>query len=98
MNWKCVRCCREIDESVDDFLEAGCICVACRGMNKITIAKWDQMTADEQFEYVRLVETLLSNRDELLKAIPECPEHGECIPHALEWIAQQQTGGGDKGE
>jgi hypothetical protein len=29
---------------------------------------------------------LIESRAQLLAAIPECPEHGPCIPHALEWI------------
>jgi hypothetical protein len=26
----------------------------------------------------------------LLEACPECPEHGQCIPHAFEWIKVQR--------
>lgn len=29
---------------------------------------------------------LLKERDRLLAAIPECPTHGPCVPHALAWI------------
>ncbi len=28
--------------------------------------------------------------DRLLEAIPECPTHGQCVPHALEWIAEMK--------
>lgn len=32
---------------------------------------------------------LLAERNRVLDAIPECPSHGsECIPHAMEWIAE----------
>lgn len=31
-------------------------------------------------------ERLLEGRETLLDAIPECPLHGPCIPHALDWI------------
>jgi hypothetical protein len=33
---------------------------------------------------------LLESRQKVLDAIPECPEHGACVPHALEWIEQQK--------
>lgn len=34
---------------------------------------------------------LLEEREKLLSAIPECPAHGKCIPHAVEWIEQVKT-------
>jgi len=34
---------------------------------------------------------LLKDRDALLNAIPLCPAHGLCFPHALEWIEQVKT-------
>lgn len=33
-----------------------------------------------------VTEKLLQERQKLLDAIPECSEHGKCVPHALEWI------------
>jgi hypothetical protein len=33
-------------------------------------------------------EALLTERDRLLAAIPECEAHGPCVPHAIEWIQQ----------
>lgn len=35
---------------------------------------------------LKLTDKLYNALREVIKAIPECPEHGECIPHALEWI------------
>ena len=48
--------------------------------------------ADETIEALRkelaVTDQLLAARNEVLHAIPECPDHGsECIPHALEWLA-----------
>ena len=39
---------------------------------------------------LKVTEQLLEARQEVLKAIPECPAHGECVPHALEWIEQSK--------
>lgn len=41
----------------------------------------------EAREEIRVSDLLLAERQKLLDAIPECPDHGgNCIPHALEWI------------
>jgi len=41
-------------------------------------------------EYILVLEKLLSERDRVIDAIPECPVHGrQCIPHALDWIQSQ---------
>jgi len=42
-------------------------------------------------EEIAVDEKLLKGRDELLAAIPQCPDHGPCIPHALEWIAKARA-------
>lgn len=36
-----------------------------------------------------VTDELLKDRERLLDAIPQCPTHGKCIPHALEWIGNQ---------
>lgn len=37
-----------------------------------------------------VTDKLLEERNRVLKAIPGCKAHGEqCVPHALEWIAEQ---------
>lgn len=41
-------------------------------------------------EYIRIVEKLLTERNCVVEAIPECPIHGpQCVPHALEWVEEQ---------
>ncbi len=41
-------------------------------------------------EELRVTDFLLVSREEVLRAIPECPEHGrDCVPHALDWIGAQ---------
>ena len=37
-------------------------------------------------EEIVVDEELIAHRTLLLEAIPECPQHGPCVPHALEWI------------
>ena len=37
-------------------------------------------------EELRVTEELLAERQRVLDAIPACPAHGPCVPHALEWI------------
>jgi len=33
----------------------------------------------------------LASLEKLLDAIPECPIHGRCVPHAIEWVKEQVT-------
>ncbi len=34
-----------------------------------------------------VTDKLLAERNKVMEAIPECPEHGsQCVPYALEWI------------
>lgn len=35
---------------------------------------------------LKTTDELLVQRQGVLDAIPECPVHGACVPHALEWI------------
>lgn len=48
----------------------------------------------ELFEYLikhGVTEKLLEERQRVLDAIPECPVHGKCVPHALEWIEKAKA-------
>lgn len=42
---------------------------------------------------LEVTDQLLAERDRLLEAIPPCPIHGKCVPHAIEWVEEQKTGG-----
>ncbi len=43
-------------------------------------------------EELDLTDRLLENREQVLRAIPECPIHGSgCVPHALEWIERAKA-------
>jgi hypothetical protein len=42
-------------------------------------------------EELKVTESLLNERQRLLDAIPECPEHGKCVPFALEWIEMAKS-------
>ena len=38
-------------------------------------------------EELRVTDQLLTERDRLLKSVPECKAHGDqCVPHAIEWV------------
>lgn len=38
-----------------------------------------------------VTEQLLAERQRVLDAVPECPLHGPCVPHAVSWIEDQIT-------
>lgn len=40
---------------------------------------------------LRVTDELLAARQGVLDAIPECPRHGSCVPHALDWIKQAEA-------
>ena len=40
---------------------------------------------------LKVTESLLKERQQLLDAIPECPEHGKCVSFALEWIEMAKS-------
>ncbi len=43
-------------------------------------------------EELDLTDRLLENREQVLRAIPECPIHGSgCVPYALEWIERAKA-------
>lgn len=51
------------------------------------------MQTEQQLrEELDVTDKLLEQRERLLRAIPECPEHGAgCVPHALEWIERAKA-------
>ncbi len=44
----------------------------------------------ESEDALKIDELLLNERNRVLSAIPECSQHGQCIPHALDWIAEMK--------
>ena len=40
---------------------------------------------------LEVTEKLLEERQRVLDAIPECPSHGKCVPHAIEWIEEMKA-------
>ena len=53
---------------------------------KDALARIEELEAE-----LKVSDELLKDRDALLSAIPECPAHGKCVPHAIEWIEQVKT-------
>lgn len=39
---------------------------------------------------LKITEKLLDDRSRVIKAIPECPPHSDCLPHALDWIEESK--------
>lgn len=52
--------------------------------------EWDALSPDEQYELYLVTDHLLERHMELLSLIPECPEHGQCISHAKEWVEKMK--------
>ncbi len=65
---------RIIEEQDKDLADAKAECERLRG--ELASAR-EEIAIDNQ---------LITERDRLVNAIPECPEHGACIPHAIEWV------------
>ncbi len=42
-------------------------------------------------EELRVTEEILKERDRLLREIPECSAHGQCVPHAIQWVKERKT-------
>lgn len=61
------------------------------GHEFITREEWNAMPIDEQYNYVKVLEALLSERDRLVASIPACPLHGHCVNHAIEWVRRMQN-------
>jgi len=49
-------------------------------------------TREELIAMIKNFSWQLKQHEELLQLIPECPVHGECIPHAKEWVLAQLAG------
>jgi len=46
---------------------------------------------EELEEELKVSNKLLEDRDLFLTVIPQCPVHGKCMPHAIEWIRRVKT-------
>ena len=42
-------------------------------------------------EQLRVTESSLAERKRLLDRIPRCPVHGECVPHAINWVESMRA-------
>lgn len=51
-----------------------------------TREEWDNYTDDEKFQSLQLTEKDNAEMRSVLEEVPECPQHGFCLPHAREWI------------
>ena len=42
-------------------------------------------------EEVEIDNKIIAERDRLLNAVPECAAHGQCVPHAIQWVKDVQV-------
>jgi hypothetical protein len=45
---------------------------------------------DQLKDEVAIGDRIITERDRLLAAIPECGPHGQCVPHAIEWVERMK--------
>lgn len=60
-------------------------CGTC-GYEWLTGHDGDHSCVKHLLEDLDVTKKLLAQRQRVLDEIPACPRHGECVPHALEWI------------
>jgi hypothetical protein len=49
----------------------------------------------EAREEIVVDDKLLADYRRVLDAVPECPDHGHCVPHALQWIGDRTSPGAE---
>jgi len=53
----------------------------------VTKEEWDGMSPEDQWAYCRATDYLCDAYEAVVKAIPECPVHGDlCTAHAIDWV------------
>lgn len=66
-----------------------------RGLNAWVAPRRDSTADPDALSALRkeldVTDELLADRQRVLDAIPECPAHGPCVPHALEWIERAKV-------
>lgn len=50
-----------------------------------------EQTMDDLKHELEVTDELLKDEQRVLDAIPPCPVHGRCIPHALDWIKRAKA-------
>lgn len=50
------------------------------------IAAANPSTVLDLLEEISIADKIIAERDRLISAIPACPVHGQCVPHAIEWV------------
>lgn len=60
-----------------------------RTVEDVIRANLGAMSREQIADYAFTLEGLLCERERLLEAVPDCPDHGPgCVPFALEWVAR----------
>jgi hypothetical protein len=72
----------------DDY-EFDAECPDCKGVGVVDRATVPPSALQQE---LAVTNKLLDERNRLLDAIPECPQHGrQCVPHAIEWVQKRAT-------
>lgn len=73
---------REVENLLQEYNKA----LTSLGLHKATLGAAMDMIDSLQQE-IEADNKIIAERQRLLDAIPECPEHGcTCVPHAIEWV------------
>ncbi len=53
----------------------------------------EQLKAENErlMEEISLDNKIIAERDRLLAVIPECGPHGQCVPHAIDWVERMKA-------
>ena len=57
-------------------------------INETIVAVFELQEGKALRQELEVTNQLLADRQRVLDAIPACPAHGSCVPHALAWIAK----------
>lgn len=57
----------------------------------VTDAEWNSLSTMEQRDAYRTLEKLFDEAQRVVRAVPECPSHGYCVPHAVAWVEQAKA-------
>lgn len=58
--------------------------------DRMSFTRFLRSILEQKDQEIVVTEKLLCDRSDVLKMIPECKEHGFCLPHCENWIGIQK--------
>lgn len=58
----------------------------------LNVADYADLNREELIAHIELLSKMCDDYHAVISLIPECPEHGHCLPHAKYWIQAQLDG------